>query len=286
MKILNTALHCRKEVEALKKKGKTVGLVPTMGSLHQGHLSLVEAAKKKCHTVFMTIFVNPTQFGPGEDFERYPRDLDRDAALAEKKGVDFLFCPEVGELYREGYSTYVEVEGITDVMCGRYRPGHFRGVATVVLKLFNIIPAHRAFFGEKDYQQLVVIKRMAADLDIDIEITGCPTVREEDGLALSSRNRYLDPRQRENAVEIYRALKKAGEAILGGEEDLKKISRQAIEILEKNPYIKKVDYFDIRDPGSLMELDRPGRGGQVLIAAAAWIGETRLIDNVVISKKK
>jgi pantoate--beta-alanine ligase len=286
MRILKTTSQCRKEIGVIKKKGLVTGIVPTMGYLHEGHLSLARTAKKQCQKVFMTIFVNPAQFGPGEDFEKYPRDIKRDNALAEENGVDYIFRPSVEEIYKKDHETYVEVEDLPRKMCGERRPGHFRGVATVVLKLFNIIPAHRAYFGEKDYQQLAVIRKMVRDLDIDIKIIGCPTVREKDGLALSSRNRYLSPQERKNAAVIYKVLKKAKKQILGGEEDPKKIKVCASGELEKNPYIKKVEYFDIRDAHDLTEIKKADRGQEILIAAAAWIGNTRLIDNVVIRKKK
>lgn len=286
MKILKTITQCRSAVGAIKEEGLTIGLVPTMGYLHEGHLSLARTAKRQCHRVFMTIFVNPTQFGPGEDFNRYPRDLKRDAALAGENGVDYIFNPSVGGIYKKNHKTHVEIEDLTEMMCGGYRPGHFRGVATVVLKLFNIIPAQRAYFGKKDYQQLVIIKKMVRDLNLEIKIIGCPTVRERDGLALSSRNKYLKPGERENAAVIYRTLKNAEKAILGGEGDTKKIKKHAAEELEENPHIKKIDYFDIRDAQDLKELKKADRNREILIATAVRIGKTRLIDSVVISKKK
>ena len=286
MKILKTISRCREEIEVLKKDGFVTGLVPTMGYLHEGHLSLVKIAKSHCQKVFMTIFVNPIQFGPGEDFERYPRDLKRDTGLAKDSGVDYIFYPTVEEIYRQDHETYVEVGNLSRAMCGRHRPGHFRGVATIVLKLFNIIPAHRAYFGEKDYQQLAIIRKMVRDLDIDIKVIGCPTVREKDGLAISSRNKYLNPDERRDASVIYRVLKNAGTELLEGEEDLKKIKYRAIDELKKNPYIKKIEYFDIRDPKDLKVLKRAEREGEILIATAVWMGRTRLIDNVVIKKNK
>ncbi len=286
MQIIKKIKECKNIIGGLKKTGQTTGLVPTMGCLHEGHLSLVKAAKQDCDKVFMTIFVNPTQFGPDEDLEKYPRDLERDAALAESSGVDYIFAPEATEIYRKDSRTFVEVEGLAAPMCGRKRPGHFRGVATIVLKLFNIIPADNAYFGEKDYQQLVIIKKMVFDLDLDIKIMACPTIREKDGLALSSRNKYLLKEERENAPVIYEALKKAKKMIEDGEEDLKLIAKQAIYKIRQTPHVKKIDYFDIRNAETLEEINTRTTNMDILIAAAAWFGETRLIDNIVIKEKK
>lgn len=286
MQIIKKIKECKNIIGGLKKTGQTTGLVPTMGCLHEGHLSLVKAAKQDCDKVFMTIFVNPTQFGPDEDLEKYPRDLERDAALAESSGVDYIFAPEATEIYRKDSRTFVEVEGLAAPMCGRKRPGHFRGVATIVLKLFNIIPADNAYFGEKDYQQLAIIKKMVFDLDLDIKIMACPTIREKDGLALSSRNKYLLKEERENAPVIYEALKKAKKMIEDGEEDLKLIAKQAIYKIRQTPHVKKIDYFDIRNAETLEEINNRTTNMDILIAAAAWFGETRLIDNIVIKEKK
>jgi len=284
MKILNKISQCRNNVKELKKKGQKIGLVPTMGYLHEGHLSLVKAARQQCQKVFLTIFVNPTQFGPTEDFNRYPRDLKRDFVLAEENRVDYIFSPEAKEVYKKGHTTYVEAGNITKKMCGTYRPGHFKGVVTTVLKLFNIIPAHKAYFGRKDYQQLVAIKKMVEDLDLDIEIIDCPTVRGKDGLALSSRNKLLEPKQRENAVVLYEQLKQAEKAILSGERVPRKIKDVAVKALKDNPFIQKIDYFDIRDAKDLKKLNDIKRGKDILIATAVWVGGTRLIDNIVICK--
>ncbi len=286
MQIIKKIKECKNIIGGLKKTGQTTGLVPTMGCLHEGHLSLVKAAKQDCDKVFMTIFVNPTQFGADEDLEKYPRDLERDAALAESSGVDYIFAPEATEIYRKDSRTFVEVEGLAAPMCGRKRPGHFRGVATIVLKLFNIIPADNAYFGEKDYQQLAIIKKMVFDLDLDIKIMACPTIREKDGLALSSRNKYLLKEERENAPVIYEALKKAKKMIEDGEEDLKLIAKQAIYKIRQTPHVKKIDYFDIRNAETLEEINTRTTNMDILIAAAAWFGETRLIDNIVIKEKK
>jgi len=286
MQIIRSIKKCKKIIAGLKKSSQTTGIVTTMGYLHKGHLSLVKAAKQDCDKVFMTIFVNPAQFGPGEDFKKYPRNPEGDAAIAENAGVDYIFAPETGEIYRKDSSTFVEVSGLSGPMCGRKRPGHFRGVATIVLKLFNIIPADRAYFGEKDYQQLAIIKKMVSDLDLDIKIIQCPTIREKDGLALSSRNKYLSKEERKNAPIIYRTLKQSKKMIEDGEKDFKKIVMQATRIIKQNPYVKKLDYFDIRNAEILEELNTRIGNEDILIAAAAWFGETRLIDNIVIKEKK
>ncbi len=286
MEIIKKIEQCRGILEDLKKQGLIIGLVPTMGYLHEGHLSLARKARSQCQKVFMTIFVNPVQFGPGEDLEKYPRDLKRDAALAEDNGIDYIFNPEAGEIYKKDHSTYVQVECLPDMMCGAHRPGHFKGVATVVLKLFNILPAHKAYFGMKDFQQLAIIKKMVKDLDINIGIVECPTVREEDGLALSSRNKYLAPDERKNASIIYRVLKTAQKKILSGKKQAGVIKREALRELQDNNYIKNIDYFDIRDAASLEEIKDIKTAGDIVIATAVTIGQTRLIDNVVINKKK
>ncbi len=286
MKILTKISQCREAVEAARKKGLITGLVPTMGYLHQGHLSLVKAAGDQCQKIFLSIFVNPAQFGPGEDLQKYPRDPERDMALAEENGVDYVFYPEEGQMYGKDHLTYVSVERLAETMCGAHRPGHFRGVATVVLKLFNIIPAHRAYFGRKDYQQLVIIKKMVRDLDVNIEIIDCPTVRERNGLALSSRNKYLSPAERENASIIYRVLKDSEKKLLSGKKDPGTIKREALDEFRDSGFIKKTEYFDIKDAATLEEVKTAAWAGDIVIAAAVNIGGTRLIDNVVVSKKK
>ncbi len=286
MEIIKKIRECKKIVAGLKTSGRIIGIVPTMGYLHEGHLSLARIARLDCDKVFMTIFVNPAQFGPGEDFKKYPRDLIKDAALAKSAGVDYIFAPDAGQMYQPGSRTFVEVEGLSGPMCGKTRPGHFRGVATIVLKLFNIIGANRAYFGEKDYQQLAVIKRMVSDLDLDIEIISGPTIREEDGLALSSRNKYLSSQERKNATVIYRAIKQAKKMIEGGEEDLKRVKNRAIRKIRETPHVKNIDYFDIRDAETLEEINTRTGNRDILIAAAVWLGETRLIDNIVIKAKK
>lgn len=286
MKILKKISDCRSAAETARDQGHILGLVPTMGFLHEGHLSLIREARKQCRKVFVSIFVNPAQFGPGEDLEKYPRDPERDRTLAAEEKVDYIFYPEEGQMYGKGHLTYVLVERLSEIMCGAHRPGHFRGVATVVLKLFNIIPAHKAYFGQKDYQQLVIIKKMVEDLNINMEIVGCPTAREKDGLALSSRNKYLTPGERKSAPIIYRVLKDAGKKLISCRVQPETIKQEALDELREDPHIKKTDYFDIRDAVTLDEVKDAGRTGEIVIATAATIGNTRLIDNVVINKKK
>lgn len=286
MQIIKSIKECKKIIRGLKAINQNTGLVPTMGYLHEGHLSLVRLAKKDCDKVFMTIFVNPTQFGPDEDFEKYPRDLKRDSSLAENAGVDYIFAPETEEMYRKDSRTFVEVEGLSAPMCGRKRQDHFKGVATIVLKLFNIIPADTAYFGEKDYQQLAIIRKMVSDLDLDIEIIAGPTIREEDGLAMSSRNKYLSKEERENAPIIYETLEQVKKMIESGEEDFVSIIDHATQKIKKTPFVKSIDYFDIRDAGTLEELNTVIEDKDILVAAAVWFGMTRLIDNIVIKLEK
>lgn len=263
----------------LRKAEKSIGFVPTMGYLHEGHLSLVRIARGENDVVVVSIFVNPTQFGPNEDYDEYPRDLERDLKLLEKENVDFVFNPSVEEMYPKGYSTYVIVEGLTEVLCGRSRPGHFKGVTTVVTKLFNIVNPTRAYFGQKDAQQFRVLKRMVEDLNMDVEMVEAPIVREADGLAMSSRNVYLSSKEREQALSLYESLNLAKKAIEDGERDVEKIK----EIMRKNfsKYDKvKVDYIEIVDEKDLRQLSKVE--GKVLIAVAAFVGKTRLIDNMIL----
>lgn len=257
----------------------TVGFVPTMGYLHDGHMSLIEMARKDCDIVVASIFVNPIQFGPKEDFADYPRDFDRDCNLLKEHGVDALFYPSVSEMYPKGFSTYVDVTGLTDSLCGKSRPGHFRGVATVVIKLFNIIRPDRAYFGQKDAQQLLVIKRMVEDLDLDIEIISVPIVREKDGLAMSSRNIYLTPEQRVLAPRLYKSLQKAAQLVAAGERDIRKL-----EAIVKDDISRiqgaEIDYVEIRKLSNLEKsevLEAPS-----LMALAVRFGQTRLIDNIIL----
>jgi pantoate--beta-alanine ligase len=267
---------------ALYRLGKSVGFVPTMGYLHEGHLSLVRRAKRENQVVVVSVFVNPTQFGPNEDLDRYPRDLERDARLLEAEGVDYLFTPTAEEMYPEGYSTWVEVENLTEGLCGAKRPGHFRGVATVVTKLFNLVKPTRAYFGEKDFQQLQVIKRLVSDLNLDVEVVGCPIVREPDGLAMSSRNAYLSPEERESAVALYRALQLAKRLFEEGERDAETVKRKVREFLESYPLVKGVDYVEVVSADTLKPVKTIKEGD--LIALAVFVGNARLIDNFVFGR--
>jgi len=257
-----------------------VGLVPTMGYLHEGHLSLVRAARRENTHVVVSIFVNPTQFAPNEDLARYPRDEERDLRLLEREGVDGVFAPRVGEMYAQGFSTYVTVEGLTGRLEGASRPTHFRGVTTVVLKLFNIIQPDRAYFGQKDAQQLAVIRRMTRDLDLPVRIVGMPIVREPDGLAMSSRNAYLTPEQRTAATVLRRALAAAEGLFEDGVHDAAQIRRRVEGVIAEEP-LAEVDYVSVADAETLEELqafDAPA-----LVSLAARFGQTRLIDNVVLA---
>lgn len=279
MELLQTITAVRNYVAAARHRGLSIGLVPTMGYLHEGHLSLARAARQQNDVVIMSIFVNPAQFGPNEDFARYPRDLERDRELAAGAGVDAVFAPAVEEMYPEGYATYVQVEGLTEVLCGASRPGHFRGVTTVVSKLFNIVQPDRAYFGQKDYQQALVIKKMVRDLNFPIEIITIPTVREADGLALSSRNKYLTPEQRRSALSLHRALNLGSNLIKAGEREAAAVRRAMEEEITAWPGTR-IDYIAITDADTLRPLERIA--GRVLLALAVWVGETRLIDNVVL----
>ncbi|MGM0365521.1 MAG: pantoate--beta-alanine ligase [Actinomycetota bacterium] len=270
----------KKLINTLKEKELTIGFVPTMGYLHRGHLSLMEIAKRKADIVFISIFVNPTQFGPSEDFEKYPRDFERDWQLAEKAGVDYIFYPGAKEIYPQGYKTYVQVKELDSIMCGKNRPGHFTGVCTVVLKLFNIIKPDFAFFGQKDYQQLVIIKKMSRDLNLDVEIVLGKTVREKDGLAISSRNKYLSPRERKNAPVLYRSLKLAESALKKGKGPIQ-AKEEALGMLKSNRSVKNIDYLDIRCASNLDQVLDTKQKNDILIAGAIWMGNTRLIDNII-----
>ncbi|MBP7705840.1 MAG: pantoate--beta-alanine ligase [Candidatus Aminicenantes bacterium] len=263
-----------------KRAGKTVGFVPTMGYLHEGHLSLVRESKTRADVTAVSIFVNPTQFGPNEDLDKYPRDLAKDAAYLERAGVDVLFHPPAAEVYPPGYRTYVEVEGLQDKLCGRSRPGHFRGVATVVLKLFETVGPDLAFFGAKDAQQVLIIERMARDLDLGVEVVTCPLVREPDGLALSSRNAYLSPEERQAALALSIGLRWAERAVAAGERDPAKVVAGIRAVLEAEP-LARIDYVEAVDPETLEPVAE--MRGRVLVAVAAFVGSTRLIDNVRIA---
>jgi pantoate--beta-alanine ligase len=259
--------------------GGSVGLVPTMGYLHAGHLSLVERARRENDRVAASLFVNPAQFGPSEDLARYPRDLERDTRLLEAAGCDLLFAPDAGEMYPPGFETVVDVGSVSAPLEGGRRPGHFRGVATVVLKLFGILQPDRAYFGQKDAQQLAVIKKMVRDLDVPVDVRACPTVREDDGLAMSSRNLYLDPEDRGAAPALHRALAAARDRWTAGERDAEALRQAMRTVLAAEPRIR-VDYVSVADPETCRELDRVA--GPALLSLAAAVGKARLIDNVVV----
>lgn len=267
--------------QARRQMAGSVGCVPTMGYLHQGHLALVRRARAENDYVIATIFVNPIQFGPKEDLGTYPRDPERDLKLLQNEGVDAVFMPSPEEMYPPGYSTYIDVEGITQRLEGASRPGHFRGVATVVAKLFNIIEPHRAYFGQKDAQQLMVIKRMVADLNMNVEIVPVTTVREPDGLAMSSRNTYLNPEERKAALVLSQALKLAERLRSAGERDARQIRNEMESLIRAEP-LASIDYVSVANAGSLEELTRID--GEALVSMAVRIGKTRLIDNVILGE--
>ncbi|MBE0447893.1 MAG: pantoate--beta-alanine ligase [Actinobacteria bacterium] len=276
---VHTIDELREALAAERMKGRSIGFVPTMGYFHEGHITLMKEAKKRADTAVVSIFVNPTQFGPNEDLDKYPRDLDRDRSMAQEAGVDILFTPSAEEIYPEGYASYVDVIGITRVLCGKSRPGHFRGVATVVTKLLNIVQPNIALFGEKDWQQLAVIKKLVADLNIDIEIVGMPTVREEDGLAMSSRNIYLAPEERSAALIISKSLKLAQNMVDNGEGDASNILSALRGAIEGEGLVE-LEYLEICDPESLVPVKEIT--ADTLIAIAARVGAARLIDNALI----
>lgn len=267
-----------------REQDRTIGLVPTMGALHEGHLSLVREARRMCDVVVVSVFVNPTQFGPSEDYEHYPRDLTKDTALLTDYNVDYIFAPAAEEIYPKDFSTYVNVGGLSKLLEGETRPGHFRGVATVVAILFNTVRPDFAFFGQKDAQQAVIIKRMVRDLAFDTEIVVSPTVREDSGLAISSRNLYLDAEEQQSASVIHRGLKQAKEAYKKGERHAAKLIEMARSTIESEPRVR-VDYVSVVDAETLEKLDKLDER-PMLIAVAAYIGKTRLIDNTMLNKAK
>ncbi len=276
VEVVRDLQRARQAVLTARAAGKRVGFVPTMGALHEGHLSLIRRARRECSFVVVSIFVNPTQFGPNEDLDRYPRPFQRDVQLCAREGVDLVFAPSPEAMYPAGYSTYVDVEGITERYEGACRPGHFRGVATVVTKLFHIIPADVAYFGQKDAQQLAVIRRMVADLNFPLEIVACDTVRDPDGLAVSSRNVYLDPQQRRSALGLSRALFEARRRFQAGERSREALGTLMRRIMEQSGIA--VDYADVVDPESFEPVDPATE--QALLIVAGRVGQTRLIDNL------
>ncbi len=277
MQVIKTIRETREVVDAARRAGKEVGLVPTMGALHEGHGQLFARARRESGLLVVSIFVNPLQFGPGEDYSRYPRTLEADLEFCRAREVDVVFNPEPCELYPDAQKTFVEVEEIPTELCGRSRPGHFRGVATVVLKLFNIVLPDRAYFGEKDAQQLRVIEQMTADLNLPVEIVPVPTVREPDGLAISSRNRYLTSDQRRSAPILYHALNAAYQALCAGEREVAKVLAASEAVLAREPAVRK-EYLEVVDARRMMPVTTVE--GSVRIAGAVWIEKTRLIDNL------
>ncbi|MCX5687074.1 MAG: pantoate--beta-alanine ligase [Candidatus Omnitrophica bacterium] len=279
MKVYKSVRSLTKKVFEIKKCNKAIGFVPTMGFLHDGHRSLIRKARQDTDCVIVSIFVNPVQFGPKEDFKKYPRGLKKDLEICKKEGVDIVFTPEPKDMYPESYATYINVERVTDMLCGESRPGHFRGVATVVTKFFNITMPDIAYFGQKDAQQAIVIKKIAEDLNMSVKIKVMPIVREKDGLAMSSRNIYLSKEGRIQAQSIYTSLKIAKELFNKGELDSRKIINRIKQAINKQPearidYIKVVDTKDLKDVKKI--------SNEALVAMAVWIGETRLIDNIVL----
>jgi pantoate--beta-alanine ligase len=279
MKIVKTIEEVREQVKQWKREGKSVGFVPTMGYLHEGHQSLIERAHEENDRAVVSIFVNPTQFGPNEDLASYPRDLDRDSKICEKAGADLIFHPEVSEMYDKNACTFVDMDGLTKELCGKSRPIHFKGVCIVVSKLFNIVTPERAYFGEKDAQQLAVIKRMVKDLNFGIEIVGCPIVREADGLAKSSRNTYLSLEERQAAVVLNKGLLKGKNAIADGEQNADRVKFIIRKVIEKEP-LAKIDYIEVVNFDTIEPIDKIE--GNILVAIAVYMGKTRLIDNFIL----
>ena len=275
MKVVQTIAEMR---QIRKQMSGTVGFFPTLGYMHEGHVSLVKRARNENEAVIASIYVNPTQFGPREDFKNYPRNAKRDLGLLEPF-ADIVFMPSDKEMYPEGYDSWVEVKGVTEVLEGAIRPGHFRGVTTVVNKLFNIIEPTRAYFGQKDAQQVAVIKKMVKDLNMNVEIVVCPTVREQDGLAMSSRNTYLTPEQRRGAVVLYQSLLLAKDLTVNGEQDAGVLRREMKDLIEKEP-LAKIEFISVADNETLKEIHR--KKGPVLVSLAVKFGKTRLIDNIVL----
>lgn len=276
MRLVHTVNEVRKQVKEWRSEGLSVGLVPTMGFLHEGHQSLIAASVKENDRTVVSVFVNPTQFGPNEDFEAYPRDIEKDMALCEKTGADLIFNPEPEEMYPDGFCTYTNITGMSDALCGKSRPIHFKGVCTVVSKLFNIVCPDRAYFGEKDAQQLAIIKRMVKDMNIPVEIKGCPIVREADGLAKSSRNTYLNEKERKAALILSKAIFAGRDMVKAGERDAHRVVRAMTEIIKSEP-LAVIDYVELVDMDTMQSIDVIE--GNILCAIAVKIGKTRLIDN-------
>ena len=281
MKVIKSVRKMQSFSESLRQKGERIAFVPTMGYFHEGHLQLMREARQMADNVVTSIYVNPTQFGPKEDFSKYPRDFDRDQQMAESVGVDVIFYPTNKDMYPAGYQTYVDVEKVTQNLCGVSRPGHFRGVTTICCKLFNIVKPHVAIFGKKDFQQFITIKRMVDDLNMDLQVTGFPTVREADGLAMSSRNKYLQKNERPSALTLFKALKLAEKLYAGGERNASVIIHSAEKLITRSPHTM-IDYINICDAGTLKDVNYIKR--QSVIALAVKVGATRLIDNHVFGE--
>jgi pantoate--beta-alanine ligase len=279
MDIVNSVADMQARSRRIRREGRTIAFVPTMGFLHRGHMSLLETGRTRADDLVLSIFVNPTQFGPGEDLDAYPKSVEQDLAMAEKRGVDAVFLPSPNQMYPEHFQTYVALDTLPHFLCGLSRPTHFRGVATVVTKLFNIVKPHVAIFGEKDFQQLAVIRRMVLDLNMDIDIVGAPIVREDDGLAMSSRNSYLTAGQRQSALCLYKALQNAKNLVKNGERDSEAIIRSSKEIIVSHSETA-IDYLSICDPTTLSSVSRIE--GATLFAMAVKVGNTRLIDNIIL----
>lgn len=274
----------RHQVGEWKKAGLSVGLVPTMGYLHEGHKSLIDAARRDNDRVVVSIFVNPMQFAPNEDLESYPRDLEKDAKLCEQAGVDLIFHPQPEEMYAPGFCSYVDMNGLTTELCGKSRPIHFRGVQTVVLKLFHIVTPDRAYFGQKDAQQLAVVRRMVRDLNVGTQIVGCPIIREADGLAKSSRNTYLNEQERQAALVLNRSLHVGKALVEAGETSAQAVKQAVTQEIEKEP-MAKIDYVDVVDFDSVTPIEKlDAANGSILVAIAVYIGKTRLIDNFIVER--
>ncbi|MDL2209907.1 pantoate--beta-alanine ligase [Desulfovibrio sp. OttesenSCG-928-O18] len=282
MKTLHTVKETRELIRSWTANGETVGLVPTMGFLHEGHLSLMKRAKEENDRVVASIFVNPMQFGPKEDFASYPRNLEADTAACAAVPIDLIFAPTAAEMYPEGFCSYIDMDSLTGELCGKSRPGHFRGVCTVVGKLFNIVKPHKAYFGQKDAQQVAVIARMARDLDMDLEVVTCPIIREDDGLAKSSRNSYLSPDERRAALVVSKAVFAGEKLIKGGERNTAKLVAAMTEIVNAEP-LARIDYIEAVDALSIEKIET--LRGPVLVALAVFIGKTRLIDNFIVDVK-
>ncbi len=283
MKVIDSIDQMKNEIKTLKKQELSIGLVPTMGSLHDGHISLIKKARKENNILIVSIFVNPTQFGPNEDYEKYPRNEQNDLNICKKNNCDYVFLPQKNQIYPDNFLTFVQVEKLGKVLCGKSRPTHFRGVTTILTKLFNIIQPNNAYFGQKDAQQLIVVKKMVEDLNMNINIIGCPTIREKDGLALSSRNLYLNNEERKDALLLYKSLKSAKNLISSGETNTKNIKKEIEKIISSGKNTS-IDYIEIVNCKTLEPISKIN--DITLIAIAVYVGNTRLIDNIITNPRR